>query len=79
MATEGVSRARVWVSRSSLRGGGELPCDHVRATIIARLQEVDERICELQDLRSTLVETLARLDTLTEPVPGCRCAIIESA
>ena len=63
----------------AIASGGELPCDHVRATITARLQDVDEKICELQDLRSTLMEAFARLDTLTEPVPGCRCAIIESA
>ena len=59
--------------------GGELPCDHVRATITARLQEVDEKIRELQDLRSTLMAAFARLDTLTEPAAGCQCAIIESA
>ena len=63
----------------TITSGGELPCDHVRVTITARLQEVDEKIRELQDLRSTLMETFARLDTLAEPVAGCRCAIIESA
>ena len=51
----------------------------MRATITARLQEVDEKIGELEALRSTLTEAFARLDTLTDPVPGCRCAIIESA
>ena len=59
--------------------GGEPPCDHVRATITARLQEVDEKIDELQALRSTLMEAFTRLDTLAEPAAGCRCAIIESA
>ena len=63
----------------AITSGGKFPCDHVRATITARLQEVEEKICELQDLRSTLLDAFARLDTLTEPVPGCRCAIIESA
>ena len=63
----------------AITSGGELPCDHVRATITARLQEVDEKIGELEALRSTLTEAFARLDTLTDPVPGCRCAIIESA
>lgn len=63
----------------AITSGGELPCDHVRATITARLKEVDEKIRELKELRSTLVQTFARLDTHTEPVAGCRCAIIESA
>ncbi len=63
----------------AITSGGELPCDHVRATITARLQEVDEKIGELQALRSTLMEAFTRLDTLTEPAAGCRCAIIESA
>ncbi len=63
----------------AIASGGKLPCDHVRATITARLQDVDEKIRELQDLRSTLMETFARLDTPTEPVAGCRCAIIEPA
>ncbi len=63
----------------AITSGGELPCDHVRTTITARLQEVDEKIRELQTLRSTLTEAFVRLDTLTEPVAGCRCAIIESA
>ena len=63
----------------AITSGGGLPCDHVRATITARLQEVDEKIGELQALRSTLMEAFTRLDTLTEPAAGCRCAIIESA
>ncbi len=63
----------------AITSGGELPCDHVRATITVRLQEVDEKIRELEALRSTLRETFVRLDTLTEPAAGCRCAIIESA
>ena len=62
-----------------ITSGGKLLCDHVRAIIVARLKEVDEKIGELRELRSTLMETLARLDTQSEPVAGCRCAIIESA
>jgi len=63
----------------AITSGGEPPCDHVRTTITARLQEVDEKIRELETLRSTLTEAFARLDRLTEPVAGCRCTIIESA
>ena len=63
----------------AIASGGELPCDHVRATITARLQEVDEKIRELQELRSILGEAFTRLDAQAEPVAGCRCAIIESA
>ena len=63
----------------AITSGGKLPCDHVRATITTRLQEVDEKIRDLQALRSTLMETLAQIDPLMEPVAGCRCTIIESA
>lgn len=63
----------------AITSGGGLPCDHVLATITARLHEVDEKIGELQALRSSLMEAFTRLDKLAEPVAGCRCAIIESA
>lgn len=62
----------------AIASGGGVPCDHVRATITARLQEVEQRIRELREIRSTLKDGLARL-AQTEPVPGCRCGVIESS
>jgi DNA-binding transcriptional MerR regulator len=62
-----------------ITSGGTLPCDHMRVIIVARLKEVDEKIRELRELRFTLMKTAARLDTDTELVASCRCAIIESA
>jgi DNA-binding transcriptional MerR regulator len=59
--------------------GGREPCDHVRATVSARLVEVEERLRELRALRATLRETLERLDRAPAPKAGCRCAVIESA
>ena len=59
--------------------GGREPCDHVRATVTARLAEVEERLRELRSLRSTLKSTLTRLDRAPAPKAGCRCAVIESA
>lgn len=58
--------------------GGRTPCDHVRATITARLAEVEERLRELRSLRTTLKATLARLGR-SAPRAGCRCTAIESA
>ncbi len=59
--------------------GGREPCDHVRATVTARLAEVEERLRELRSLRSALKGTLTRLDRAPAPEAGCRCAVIESA
>ena len=61
-----------------ISAGGKAPCEHVRATVTARLAEVEGRMKELRALRSTLKTTLARLDS-TPPRAGCRCAAIESA
>ena len=59
--------------------GGRAPCDHVRATITARLTEVEDRLKEQRSLRSTLTATLSRLDGAPTPKAGCRCAAIESS
>ena len=58
---------------------GRAPCDHVRGAISARLDEVDARMAELRILRTTLRETLVRLDLEQRPIPGCRCAVIEAS
>ncbi len=56
---------------------GTPPCEHVRATLVRRLQDVDARIAELKSLRRTLAEALARSRTL--PLArSCVCGIIES-
>ena len=61
-----------------ISAGGKAPCEHVRATVTARLAEVEGRMNELRALRSTLKTTLARLDSAPLQT-GCRCAVIESA
>ena len=62
-----------------ISSGGKPPCEHVRATVSARLAEVEERLRELRALRATLRETLERVDRAPAPKAGCRCAAIESA
>ncbi len=58
--------------------GGKPPCEHVRATVSARLVEVEERLRELRALRATLRETLERVDRAPAPKAGCKCAVIEA-
>ena len=62
-----------------ISSGGKPPCEHVRATVSARLAEVEGRLRELRALRATLQETLERLDRAPPPKAGCRCVVIESA
>ena len=62
-----------------IAAGGIQPCEHVRAKISARLSDVQERLKELRALRSTLLETLERLDRAPPPRAGCRCAVIEAS
>ncbi len=61
-----------------ISSGGKAPCEHVRATVAGRLAEVEQRLKELRALRSTLRETMARLDRAPAPKEGCRCVVIES-
>ncbi len=61
-----------------ISSGGKPPCEHVRATVSARLVEVEERLRDLRALRATLRETLERVDRAPAPKAGCRCAVIES-
>jgi DNA-binding transcriptional MerR regulator len=61
-----------------IAAGGTPPCEHVRATVTARLAEVETRMREMRTLRSTLKDTLARLDRAPAPKTGCRCAVIEA-
>jgi len=56
---------------------GSAPCDHVREKLEARLRDVDERISELQALRTTLTRVIERSKRLPV-VDGCLCGIIES-
>ncbi len=62
-----------------ISSGGKPPCEHVRATVSARLVEVEERLRDLRALRATLRETLERVDRAPPPKAGCRCVVIESA
>ncbi len=61
-----------------IAAGGKQPCGHVRATVATRLADVEQRLKELRALRSTLRETLERLDRAPPPKAGCRCAVIEA-
>lgn len=61
-----------------ISSGGKPPCEHVRATVSARLVDTEKRLRELRALRATLRETLERLDRAPAPKAGCRCAVIES-
>ncbi len=62
-----------------ISAGGRPPCEHVRATVAARLADAEKRLRELRALRATLRETLERLDRGPPPKAGCRCVVIESA
>lgn len=62
-----------------IASGGRPPCQHVRATVVARLADVERRLGELKTLRSALRATLQRLERVPTPQTGCRCAAIESA
>lgn len=56
---------------------GLAPCEQVRATLSRRLREIEARIAELSELRSTLARALRRGRKL--PVASsCVCEIIES-
>ena len=60
-----------------ISSGGKPPCEHVRATISLRLAEVEMRLRELRSLRTTLRETLERIDSAPPASVGCRCTVIE--
>lgn len=60
-----------------ISGGGRQPCEHVRELVAARLEEVDQRLRELGELRHALLETLASLED-APGAAGCRCPAIES-
>jgi DNA-binding transcriptional MerR regulator len=60
-----------------LTADGHAPCDHVRASVTARLDDVERRMSELRTLRTTLKEALARLDEGDAQAPGCRCGVID--
>ncbi len=62
-----------------ISSGGQAPCEHMRNSVSARLIEVEERLKELRALRSTLRETIERLDNAPKPEGECRCTVIESA
>lgn len=61
-----------------IASGGRAPCAHVRDKVAARLGEVEQRISELRDLRTTLRRVVGQLDRAPRRAAGCRCAVIES-
>jgi DNA-binding transcriptional MerR regulator len=56
---------------------GTAPCEHVRAALQRRLEDVDTRIRELESLRATLRRALSRNRRLPLAT-SCICGIIES-
>lgn len=63
------------IVRASMDGAP--PCEHVRATLSARVVEVEARISDLHSLRDSLRQALRRAHRL--PVAtSCVCGIIES-
>ncbi len=56
---------------------GTPPCEHVRAALERRLQEVEARIADLESLRRTLAQALRRNRNLPR-ARSCVCEIIES-
>ncbi|MFQ5536870.1 MAG: heavy metal-responsive transcriptional regulator [Gemmatimonadota bacterium] len=62
-----------------ISAGGVVPCDHVRETVTARLDEVERKLKELKALRASLRATLQRLDDEEARASGCRCGAIELA
>ena len=61
-----------------IASGGRDPCEHVRALLERRFEEVDARIADLRSLRNTLAELLASSDAQPR-ASACVCKIIESS
>jgi len=62
----------------ALRERGEQPCGYVRGVLRRQVDEIDERIAELRQLRKELVTLDQLADELPDPGPG-RCRLIEHA
>lgn len=60
----------------ALRDRGEQPCGYVRQVIRRQVNEIDERIAELRQLRRELVTLDEIADRLPDPGPG-QCPLIE--
>ncbi|MBE3557262.1 MAG: heavy metal-responsive transcriptional regulator [Firmicutes bacterium] len=61
-----------------IREDGERPCDYVRQLIGERLEEIDQRINELEKLKTTLQELQRYANTLPKD-DGSICPIIAHA
>ena len=62
----------------TFRDRGEQPCNYVRGVLRRQVDDIDERIAELRQLRKQLVALDALADQLPEPQPG-QCQLIEHA
>ena len=60
----------------AFRERGEQPCGYVRQVLRRQVDEIDERIAELRQLRKELVTLDEVADRLPEPEPGL-CRLIE--
>lgn len=62
----------------ALRDRGEQPCAYVREVLRRQVDEIDDRIAELRQLRKELVTLDQIADQLPDPGPG-HCRLIEHA
>ncbi|WP_053959789.1 heavy metal-responsive transcriptional regulator [Sulfobacillus thermosulfidooxidans] len=60
----------------ALRNHGEVPCDHVKALINRKLEEINSQIQALRDLEIELRTMQKEADALP-PCEACVCEIIE--
>lgn len=60
-----------------IRDGGQPPCEHVGQLIDHRLADVEQRICELESMRSNLRELAVRTQTLDPADCDGYCDIIQ--
>jgi DNA-binding transcriptional MerR regulator len=57
---------------------GQSPCEEVREIVRRRMEELDERLCELQKYRKELKQTLDEWDKVGR-APGRICGLIEGS
>lgn len=62
----------------AFRERGEQPCDYVRQVLSRQVDEIDERIADLRQLRKELVMLDAIADSLPSPRGG-QCRLIDHA
>ena len=63
----------------ALRDGGNIPCEYVQQLLKRKINEVQERIHDLEQLRDELTALdLIGQQTASMPTDGCICRILET-